>query len=116
SADGTCTGNCGANSKWSQTTAALMQVITATDASVNWGLKFFASPGGGMCTVNNGADVPIAGNNANAVNNAINGQTPGNSTPTRAAVAAGPADRGRGNSANQASLLLGSPRDRGCAS
>src|SRR6185369_11920465 len=49
SADGTCTGSCGANSKWSQTTAAVTQVITATDMVANWGLKFFTSPGGGMC-------------------------------------------------------------------
>jgi len=91
SADGTCTGTCGANSKWSQTTAALTQVITQTDATVNWGLKFFASPNGGMCGVNQGADVAIRPNNATAVNNAIGGQTPGNSTPTRSAIDAGSA-------------------------
>src|SRR5436190_20051665 len=38
--------------KWEQTTAALMQVLTATDSGVNWGLKFFASPNGGTCGVN----------------------------------------------------------------
>src|SRR5262245_26644803 len=41
SPDGTCTMNCGANSKWTQTTSALMQVLTATDSGVNWGLKLF---------------------------------------------------------------------------
>src|SRR5204863_5015600 len=61
-------------------------VISQTDTTVNWGLKFFASPNGGMCGVNPGADVAIAANNATAVNNAINGQTPGNSTPTRTAI------------------------------
>jgi hypothetical protein len=106
SADGTCTGNCGANSKWNQMTGAITQVLTTTDMGVNWGLKFFTSPGGGMCTVNNGADVPIAANNATAVNNAIGGQTPGNSTPTRAAVEAGAAYLMTVNDANPKFLLL----------
>jgi hypothetical protein len=106
SADGTCTGTCGANSKWSQTTAALMQVLTDTDSGVNWGLKYFTSPGGGMCTVNPGADVPIAGNNAGAINASIGGTTPGNSTPTRIAVQTGAAYMGTVNDANPKFLLL----------
>ena len=106
SADGTCTGNCGANSKWTQTVAALTTVISQTDTTVNWGLKFFASPNGGMCGVNQGADVAIAANNATAVNNAINGQTPGNSTPTRTAVANGAAYLGTVNQPNPKFLLL----------
>ena len=31
-------GNCGAASKWSQTTTALNTVLSQTDTSVNWGL------------------------------------------------------------------------------
>lgn len=77
--------------KWDQTTAALTQVVTATDGTVNWGIKFFASPGGGACTVNNGVEVPIAANNSGAVNNAIAGQAPSGSTPTRLAMNAGAA-------------------------
>jgi hypothetical protein len=89
SADGTCQQNCGANSKWSQTTGALMTVLTTTDMGVNWGLKLFASPGGGSCTVNAGVEIPIAPNNATPINNNLAGQTPSNSTPTRLAVNAG---------------------------
>jgi hypothetical protein len=77
--------NGGANSKWSQVTAAISQVVTSTSSSVNWGLKFFASPNKDACTVAAGADVPIAPNNAAAVNSAIQGQSPGSSTPTRVA-------------------------------
>jgi len=105
-ADGSCTGNCGANSKWSQTTAALTQVLTSTDATVNWGLKFFASPNGGACGVTNGADVAIAANNSGAINNLIGRTTPGNSTPTRMAVGAGSAYMSTVNDANPKFLLL----------
>src|SRR5262245_38642130 len=45
SADGSCTSNCGSNSKWSQVTAALNQVVGMTDMNVNWGLKFFSDNG-----------------------------------------------------------------------
>jgi len=33
-------GNCGANSKWAQVTAAITQVLGQTQATVNWGLMF----------------------------------------------------------------------------
>ena len=49
SADATCMRNCGANSRWSQVTAALNQVVGTTDTTVNWGLKFFGSSN--SCTV-----------------------------------------------------------------
>ena len=61
--NGTCTGNssCGANSKWSQVSAAMDTVVMATQASVNWGLIFFASDN--MCGVGSMPNVPIAVNN-----------------------------------------------------
>jgi hypothetical protein len=31
---------CGNGSKWSQVTAALTEVVTATQSSIKWGLKF----------------------------------------------------------------------------
>jgi hypothetical protein len=114
-ADGSCTGNCGANSKWSQTTAALMQVLTTTDANVNWGLKYFASPNGGACGVNAGADVAIAANNSAAINNSLGRTTPGNSTPTRLAVNAGAAYMGTVNDANPKFLLLATDGLPNCA-
>src|SRR5215471_462690 len=92
--------------KWDQTTAALTQVLTATDTAVNWGLKFFASPNGGTCGVNAGADVGIAANNANAINTAIGRQMPSSSTPTRTAVAAGSAYLQTLNDSNPKFILL----------
>jgi len=106
SADGTCTGNCGANSKWSQTTAALMQVMTATDMNVNWGLKYFTSPNAGTCGVNDGADVPIGANNATRINTSLGNTTPGSSTPTRVAIEKGAAYLMTVNDQNPKFLLL----------
>jgi hypothetical protein len=82
----TCMGGCGATSKWSQMTAAINQVVANTETKVRWGLKFFASSGGGgSCMVNATAEVPVGPMNAAAIAAAITATTPGSSTPTRAA-------------------------------
>jgi hypothetical protein len=85
-ADGTSCGNmCATTGKWAQMTTALKAVTAMTDTTVNWGLKFFATSNSG-CTVNNGAEVPVAPKTAAAIATAINGATPGSSTPTTAAM------------------------------
>jgi hypothetical protein len=85
-ADGTSCGNmCATTGKWAQMTAAIKSVTAMTDTTVNWGLKFFATSNSG-CTVNNGAEVPVAPMSAGAIATAINGAAPGSSTPTRAAM------------------------------
>ena len=73
-------------SKWAQTTAAINMVVSATETTVNWGLKFFATGNG--CAVNPGAEVPVALNNAAAIATAITAAMPGSSTPTRTAMQA----------------------------
>jgi hypothetical protein len=89
----TCNGGCGAESKWGLMTPTLMQVVTDTNADVNWGLKFFPESTAAGCNVNSMAAVPIAPGNATAVNNAImavtntTGGVMGiNGTPTRNAT------------------------------
>jgi len=85
--DSSCNNMPGCTSKWSELTTVLNTVTTSTDSGVNWGLKFFASPGnGGQCNVNPGADVPIAAMNSGAVNAAIAAQGPSSATPTRKAI------------------------------
>ncbi|HEY7376239.1 MAG TPA: hypothetical protein VIF57_29020, partial [Polyangia bacterium] len=69
SADATCMRNCGANSRWSQVTAALNQVVTTTDTMVNWGLKFFGSSNG--CNVTATPEVPIGPMSGAAIMTAI---------------------------------------------
>jgi hypothetical protein len=91
--DKTCTGamgnngNCGANSKWELMVPALNQVITDTDAKVNWGM-FYLGDEAAVCGVATAPVVPVAAMNASAVTtsltgNLFNGQT---GTPTRRAI------------------------------
>jgi hypothetical protein len=77
-------GNCGANSKWQLTVPVLTQVMTSTDATVNWGMYYLGDEPA-MCGVATAPVVPIAPMNAAAVTtsltgNLFNGQT---GTPTR---------------------------------
>jgi hypothetical protein len=80
-------GNCGANSKWELTVPVLSQVITNTDAKVNWGM-FYLGNEPAMCGVAAAPVVPIAPMNATAITtsltgNVFNGQL---GTPTRRAI------------------------------
>jgi len=84
-ADASCMRNCGANSRWNQVTAALNQVVTTTDTTVNWGLKFFGSSGN-SCNVTAAPEVPIGPMSGAAITAAIGGATPGSPTPTRNAM------------------------------
>jgi hypothetical protein len=90
SADASCMRNCGANSRWSQVTAALNQVVTTTDTTVNWGLKFFGSSTS-SCNVTATPEVAIGPMNGAAIMTAIGRTTTGSPTPTRLGVNAGAA-------------------------
>ncbi|HZL17015.1 MAG TPA: vWA domain-containing protein [Polyangia bacterium] len=90
--DATCNGGCGAKSKWALVTAAINQVVSGTDTTVNWGLKFFADANA-QCGVNAGVAVGVGPGSGPAVATAITGSTTatggvvnGSYTPTRAAV------------------------------
>ena len=87
----TCSGrtapaNCTA--RWPTMTASLKQVLTAATPGVQWGLKLFTSPKGSTCTVNAGADVNVGPNTAATIQTTIAGTSPGNQTPTTAAIKA----------------------------
>lgn len=82
--DNACTGGCRANSKWSQVSAAIENVVMTTQATVNWGLKFFGNDN--MCGVTAGATVGIATNNYTAIQAAFAGTAPSSYTPTETAL------------------------------
>jgi len=88
--DGTCRRGCGATSKWAQVTVAVSQVVTTTQATVNWGLKFFAD-GFDTCGVLPSVAVPVGPSSGTAIANAIAVTAPNSNTPTRAAIQAGTA-------------------------
>ena len=66
---------CGAKSKWAQVTPAIMQVVSETQADVNWGLKFFPDNSANTCNVSTTAAVDVGPQNAAAIGTAIMGAT-----------------------------------------
>jgi hypothetical protein len=105
-------GGCGAASKWALITAAINQVVSTTDTTVNWGLKFFADADN-QCGVNANVAVPVASGSGPAVATAITGSTKANGgvnngsyTPTRAAINAATAYMGTLTDTNPKYILL----------
>jgi hypothetical protein len=86
--DATCGSRAGCQARWPTISASLNQVLAASPTSVQWGLKFFTSPGGSTCTVNTGVEVGVGPNTAAQIQAAITGTSPGNQTPTMAAIKA----------------------------
>lgn len=80
-------GDCGANSKWTQMTTALKDILPTNEGTVQWGIKYFGNgDGNGSCTVNAGAAVAPKLMNAAAIATSIDGTKPATATPTTAAM------------------------------
>jgi hypothetical protein len=80
-------GNCGALSKWTQTVAALDQVVMTSETTVNWGLFFFGGEPD-RCGVTTTVAVPVGPMSYTAIDQALNGTlwTGKEGTPTQAAI------------------------------
>jgi hypothetical protein len=100
--------------KWSTMTTSLDQVLAASPAGVQWGLKFFTSPKGQTCTVNAGADVPVGAGTAAQIQAQIAGNSPANSTPTTAAINAAVAYFGTVNDGLAHYILLATDGQPNC--
>jgi len=100
--------------KWPAMTASLKQVLAASPAGVQWGLKFFTSPKGGNCTVNSGADVAVGPGTATQIQTAIAGTSPANQTPTRDAINAAVAYFGTVNDGLVHYILLATDGQPNC--
>jgi hypothetical protein len=85
--DSSCNNGCGANSKWSQVSAALTQVVSNTDSQINWGLKFFSD--NNACDGSGAPVVPVGANNGMMIANVIAMTSANGNTPTRDAVTTG---------------------------
>ena len=77
-----CTGGCGATSKWALMTPAINQVVMQTETEVNWGLKLFADTGGSCGVSPNTVAVPIGAGTRAAIATAIAGRTDANGNVT----------------------------------
>jgi von Willebrand factor type A domain len=114
-------GGCGANSKWAQITAAINNVVSQTDTTVNWGLKFFADKDA-TCGVNPGVAVPVAPMNSGPIAAAITASTSanggvanGSSTPTAQAIVVGTTYLGTLTDPNPKYLLVATDGLPNCA-
>ena len=85
--DQSCNAGCGANSKWSQVTAAITNVVGANDGKVNWGIKYFSDTT--PCDASMPPAVGIAANNGTAVATSLMATAPSGNTPTRDAITYG---------------------------
>jgi hypothetical protein len=112
-ADASCRQNCGPDSRWLQVTAALNQVIPATDTMVNWGLKFFGSSTN-SCNVTAAPEVAIAPGSGAMIMTRIGMTNPGTPTPTRLGVNAGAAYMATLTSTNPKYLLLATDGEPTC--
>ena len=106
------TSNC--SPRWQTVSSALQSTLSSTP-NIEWGLKLFATAGQGECTVSNGVEVQIGTGTADAIVSQINGTTPGNHTPTAAAVTAATAYLKALTDANQRIILLATDGDPNCA-
>jgi hypothetical protein len=111
-ADATCMRNCGADSRWTQVTAALSEVVSTTDTMVNWGLKFFGSSN--SCSVTAAPEVPIGPMNGAAIVDVIGRTNTGSPTPTRNGVNAAAAYMATLTDSNPKYLLLATDGEPTC--
>jgi hypothetical protein len=107
-----CSGGCGASSKWAVLSAAIGQMIT-DHPSVNWGLAPFGSDD--ACGVNAGAAVDVAQDAAPAIELALAATTPGGAAPTAAAILAASGYLQSRSDFNPKYILLASDGQSGCA-
>lgn len=113
--DTTCFAGLGAcTTRWSTMTDSVNQVLAASPAGVQWGLKFFTSPGGQTCTVNSGADVAVGADTAAQIKTAISGTSPANQTPTTAAINAAVAYLNTVNDSRSHFILLATDGQPNC--
>ncbi|HKO49688.1 MAG TPA: vWA domain-containing protein [Polyangiaceae bacterium] len=112
-------GSTGTTTKWDLVVPGVNEVVTATDASVSWGLKVFPEGEGRSCsagTVTDAIPVAIAATNAAAVTSQITGTTPeGNGTPTGDAINAAVTYLKTLTSQNPKIILLATDGEPSCA-
>lgn len=106
--------------KWQIVVPAMEQIVSATQASISWGLKTFpeaASDGKSDCAgpLGNTPDVTVATKDGATMNNTIAATTPnGNGTPTGDAIKAATAYLKTVNDANPKYLLLATDGEPTC--
>jgi len=107
-----CSGGCGASSKWALLSAEIGRMLT-NHPLVNWGLAPFGSDD--ACGVNAGVEVGVAPDAAPAIALALEATTPGGAAPTAAAILAASGYLQSLPDSNPKYILLASDGRSGCA-
>jgi hypothetical protein len=104
------------NSRFTEASAAIADVLTKTNATVQWGLKLFPT-GAMMCNINPGVEVAVAAMTGPSVSNAIAGAVPGmpTGTPTPMAVMMGTEHLKMRTTSNPKYILLVTDGEPNCA-
>jgi hypothetical protein len=101
--------------RWPAVTSAVSTTLDSTAGSINWGLKFYTSPGGGRCGVDSGVEVPIAADSVATIKSEIAGMSPSNNTPTAQAIEAATAYLQTVDDTNGKYILLATDGEPNCA-
>ncbi len=107
-----CTGGCGAKSKWSLLSTAIGRMVI-DHPSLNWGFAPFGSDD--ACGVNAGVEVDVAPDAAPSIELALAATTPGGAAPTAAAILAASDYLQSLPDSNPKYILLASDGRSGCA-
>ena len=100
--------------RWTSLTSALNTTLSSAP-NIRWGLKLYSSPGGSTCSVSTGVEVPIGANSTAAIETMIGNVSPGNNTPTAAAVAAATAYLKTVGDSNSKVMVLVTDGEPNCA-
>jgi hypothetical protein len=112
-ADMVCADAKNCTSRWNAIKDA-MKTTLANSSYVNWGLKFFSSPGAGECNVAAGPDVPVGPSAAPTVQAKIESGDQSFSTPTAAAINAAVAYLKKVDDNNKRFILLATDGEPNC--
>jgi hypothetical protein len=107
-----CTGGCGATSKWALLSAEINRLVTEYQ-SVNWGLALFGSDD--ACGVSASVAVDVAQDAASSIALALAATTPGGDAPTAAAILGASAYLQSRLDTNPKYILLATDGRSGCA-
>ena len=109
-----CSNTANCSTRWANVSAGIDATVSATPY-LQWGLKFFATPGQNECGVSSGVEVSIPNGTASSIRDKITSTTPGNHTPTAAGITAATAYLNGLSDGNPKVILLATDGEPNCA-
>lgn len=82
-----CTNTTGCTNRWTSVTSGIASAVSSTPF-LQWGLKFYSTPGNDVCGVSNQVEVGIPNGTADIIRDMLTNTAPANHTPTAAGIIA----------------------------